>query len=213
MKAVIAATAFATLVTAAAPGFAEEVQKPATVAAPEQPGTGPACPVDPSSLAIAHEILTLGFPPEKREQMFASVIDAIMAQARSNVQLQKFSDDKEFQAILDRSNLRMMEAMKASISAAIPDYFEAMARAYARDFSADDLNAILSFVKTPAGQHYLERSSQIVKDPDVALAGRRMTAQLMAKLPDIMAENIKDAEDYVAKKEKQAKASHAAHIS
>jgi hypothetical protein len=211
MRIVTAAAALA-FSAAAVPAFAQPADKPAA-AAPAPPGAAPATPVDPASLAVARQILTIGFPPEKREQMFNSIIDALLAQTRQNVALAKFSDDKEFQALLDRANQRMFAAMKASLTGAIPDYFDAMARAYARGFSADDLNAILAFVKTPAGQHYLERSSQLLKDPDVALAGQRMTGQLMAKMPDIIAENMKDVQDYVAKKERSAKLAHAAHAS
>jgi hypothetical protein len=212
MRVVTAAAALAISVVAL-PAFAHGSGKPPITVAPAQQAAAPAAPVDPASLAVAREILVIGFPPDKREQMFNSMIDTIMTQARQNVSLDKFSDDTEFQTLLDRSNQRMFEAMKASLTAAIPDYFDAMARAYARGFSADDLNAILAFVKTSAGQHYLERSSQLLKDPDVALASQRMTMQLMAKMPDIISEIMKDVQDYVAKKEKNAKLTHAAHAS
>ena len=113
--------------------------------------------------------------------------------------------DKEFQTILDRSTQRMFDQLKATIDSALPDYFESMARAYARDFSPDDLKAILAFVKTPAGQRYFARAPLILKDPDVQASGQRMTAQLFAKLPEITRENKRDIDDYVARTAKQAK--------
>ncbi len=116
----------------------------------------------------------------------------------------RFTNDKAFQALLDRSNLRMFDAMKATINAALPDYFESMARAYARQFSPDDLQVILTFATTPAGQHYFAESTNILKDPDVQAAGQRMTAKLIEKMPEIQRQSMQDIEAYIAEKEKQA---------
>jgi len=68
------------------------------------------------------------------------------------------------------------------------------------------LEAILAFVKTPAGQHFFERSARIMQDPDVQAANQRMMAKLMTKFPELQSEMMKDVTDYVAKKEKEKKA-------
>ena len=161
--------------------------------------------VDPTSLAVAHQIIAIAFPPEKRSQMFASVVDSIVDHSRKAMEDLHFNTDKDFQAVIQRSTQRMFDQLKASINAALPDYFESMARAYARSFSPDDLITILAFVKTPAGQHYFERAPLLLKDPDVNAANQRMVAQLMGKMPEISRENRQDIEDYVARKAKQQK--------
>ena len=52
------------------------------------PGTAlgqPAAPkaegVNPASLAVAHQILAIGLPPEKRSQMFGSLMDSLVGRA------------------------------------------------------------------------------------------------------------------------------------
>ena len=163
--------------------------------------------VDPRALAIAHQILAIGIPAEKRSQMFTSVLDSLSEQVRKSAAGLSPTKDKDFQAILDRSTQRLWDGMKPIMNAALPDIFESMARAYARDFSVDDLNALLAFVKTPAGQHFFERSPLILKDPDVQASRQRMMAQIGEKLPGIMRQDKQDIEDYLAKKAEEEKAS------
>jgi hypothetical protein len=185
----------------------------AAPAAEPPPHPAPAAALNPESLAVAHQILDTAFPPAKRMQMFGSMIDSLTEQMKSAVPSSQFSNDKDFQALLDRSQARMFAELKAATQDAIPDYFEAMARAYARDFSLDDLDAILAFAKTPTGQHFFERSTQILKDPDVQAASQRMSAKLMAKLPEITRQSMQDVEDYVAKKQKEEQAAKPTPVS
>jgi len=161
--------------------------------------------LDPASLALAHQIVTIGFPPQTRSQMYASVLDAISEQTRKNLLSKMTSGDKGLDAIVDRSLRRMDEQMKATIDVSIPDYFDAFTRAYARGFSHDDLEAILAFVKTPAGQRFFQRSPMLIRDPDVQAASARIQAQLIAKLPELQRQTMQEVEDYVATREKQAK--------
>lgn len=169
--------------------------------------------LDPASLALAHQIVTIAFPPEKRSQMYASIMDSIVAQTRKNVQSQIATGDKEFDALLDRSMQRMYEQMQQVMNASIPDYFDAFERAYARDFSNDDLQGILTFAKTTSGQHFFERTPLLLKDPDVQAATQRMQAQLFAKMPEIQRQAMKDIQDYVARKAKQEKGSSSTPVS
>ena len=165
-----------------------------------------AAAVDPAALALAHQILDIGFPAEKRSQMFGSVMDSLMRQSRKATENLGLTKDKDLQALMNRSTQRMWDQMKPIMNAALPDIFESMAHAYARQFSTDDLTALLAFVKTPDGQHFFERAALILKDPDVQAANQRMVAQLMGKMPEIARQNKQDIEDYVARKAKQEKA-------
>lgn len=211
MKTILCALAGASLavsVPAAAVAQTAADRQPQTAPATPTPAPASLGPVDPASLALAHQIITLAFPPAKRADMMSSMIDSLLDQARNSLQDDKLTQDKDFQALLDRSTQRMFDQMKASLNTALPDYFESMERAYARDFSRDDLTAILAFVKTPAGQRYFERAPQIVKDPDVQAVSRRMTSELLGKLPELQQELVRDVQDYISKKkEKKAAAS------
>jgi hypothetical protein len=170
----------------------------ASAAAP--PASGSDAALDPVALDLAHQIIAIAFPPEKRSQMYASIMDSIMDQTRKNVESKLGTGDADLDAVLDRSLQRMHDQMKVTMNASIPDYFESFARAYARDFSRDDLQAVLAFVKTPAGQHYFARAPELLKDPDVQAANQRLMEKLLAKLPELQAQTLRDVQDYVARK-------------
>jgi hypothetical protein len=59
---------------------------------------------------------------------------------------------------------------------------------------------MLAFARTPAGQHFFQRSPGILNDPDVQAANQRVMNKIMAKLPEIVRQNRQDIEDYLAKK-------------
>ncbi len=137
-----------------------------SVSAQAQPASGPKAEgVNPARLAVALQILAIGMPPEKRSQLFGSLVDSLVEQSRKSSESLGLTKDKDFQAVMDRSTQRMWDEMKPIMNAALPDIFENMARAYAREFSIDDLNALLAFVKTPAGQHFFERAPMILRLP------------------------------------------------
>ena len=125
---------------------------------------------------------------------------------RVNMERVGVASDKDFEVLMDRSVKRMFDQLKATMIASLPDFFESMSRAYAHNFSPEDLNAILNFVRTPAGQHYFQRAPLIMKDPDVQAASQRMMAQLLAKKPELDRENKQDIETYIASKAKHGKA-------
>jgi hypothetical protein len=206
MKLILGPFAAAILLVAA-----PAVAQPQSQATPA-PATQPAA-LDPASIAIAQQILEIAFPPANRADMMASMMDSLVEQTRKNMENYQPAADKDFQKVLNRSTQRMFDEVKAAVNAALPDYFDSMARAYARDFSRDDLTAILAFVKTPAGQRYFERAPQLLKDPDVQAASQRMTAQMLKKMPEIQKETMRDVENYVAQKEKANKAVARAPVS
>lgn len=204
MKLFIGSCAVAMLLVAA-PADAQPHVAPIAAAKP--------APLDPASIAIAQQILEIAFPPAKRSQMYASIMDSIVEQSRKSMEAEGGSGDKQFDALVNRSVDRMYAEMTATLNDSIPDVFASFARAYARDFSRDDLDAILAFVKTPAGQRYFQRAPYMLKDPDVQAAMQRSMTQLAKKLPEIQKDTTRDVENYVAQKEKAKKAAAPAPVS
>src|SRR5262245_20087055 len=111
----IAASALLATASASAPA---QGPNPATVDTHGPPTTSvdKGTPLEPARLALAHQILTIAFPPERRAQMMGSIMDSIVEQTRKNMQSQMPAGDKDFQALLDRSTQRMFDQMKASMS-------------------------------------------------------------------------------------------------
>ena len=189
------------MLVASVPARSAPAHSPAAPTAAAKPA-----PLDPASIAIAQQILEIAFPPTKRSEMYASIMDSVVEQSRKAMEAQGGSGDEQFDALVNRSVDRMYAEMTATLNESIPDVFASFARAYARDFSRDDLDAILAFVKTPAGQRYFQRAPYLLKDPDVQAAMERSMTQLAKKLPEIQKETTRDVEDYVAQKEKAKKA-------
>lgn len=136
---------------------------------------------DPERLAIAAEIVRIGYPDADREQLFFGSLDAMLAQMRG-VFFAQIQNDPGAAAIINRKLDGYVVRTKTLLRAHIPSLMDAMARAYAREFSKDELLQLRAFVATPLGQHYFLRSSSILRDPDFAAAN---VAYMRALQPEI----------------------------
>lgn len=61
----------------------------------------------------------------------------------------------------------MLSLIEPTVIEQMPNLREAYAQAYAREFSAAELQQLLVFAATPAGRHYLSRSRLMEADPQV----------------------------------------------
>ncbi|HEX4695506.1 DUF2059 domain-containing protein [Sphingomonas sp.] len=142
--------------------------------------------VDPAKLAIARDVINVVLPPDQRDKMFASILDTTMRNMMAGAMqgsgvAEEIKDNPKVQAVFERFVERQRSFAMADLRAAMPDLVEAYARAYARMFSLDDLQAIRTFVQTPAGAHFVQRGSTMLADPDVSAWQRRLTAQGAAR--------------------------------
>ena len=123
------------------------------------------------NLELAQEVIDLAFPPDRRHALLSRVGDTMMAQVR-NAALASVEGtlDAGEQQIIQHYLDRARAVSERTISERSPALFAALARAYARNFTHDELVQIRAFVATPAGAKYLERSADLLSDPDVAQA-------------------------------------------
>jgi len=106
------------------------------------PGPAPAMPVQPDAgnLAIAQEIVALAYPAESRQAMFMRFTDSLAAQMRGAIFPETGGPaDAGLQAIMERYLARVRVITQQTISEGTPALFDAYARAYARQFSREDL--------------------------------------------------------------------------
>jgi len=171
------------------------------VAVAALPSSAAPAPVDPERLAIAREVVALAYPPEKRQAMMMGVVDSMMAQIRqATFGPSGAPDDPGAQAIFERFVQRVRGQASRSVADASPALFDAFARAYARMFTRDELVQIRAFVATPAGAKYVERSSNLLADPDVARANTAYIAGYLAAVKPIQEELVRELTDYFAKR-------------
>lgn len=84
----------------------------------------------------------------------------------------------------------MMETMQREMMPIMdgiePDFRVAMARAYARRFSAGELSDLDRFFSTPTGARYAAESLLMMSDPDIVAASQKMAPELMRAMPAIL---------------------------
>lgn len=135
--------------------------------------------MDTAALALARGIVAVIIPPERRQEITEGLMRAIIAQMR-DAMVGKIAD-AGLRQILDDYLRGVPERLRPITDQQFPLIIEAMAKAYVHQFSLDELKQINAFAQTPAGAHYLSRSTAIMSDPDVAAANRTyFTAAMQA---------------------------------
>ena len=160
--------------SAASPALAAQDTQPVPLGAPDQ-----------RSLTIATEIIEIAFPPNMRRAMMGRAMDAMMAQARTaSREIAGGEPDVDLTGIMNRYFDRVRAVGDRLIAQSARALFTAMARAYTRAFTYAELVQIRAFAGTPAGTAFLQRSMELLSDPDVARANTEyMTDALQAMDP------------------------------
>jgi hypothetical protein len=143
--------------------LAVALASPAVLAAPPSASTAPARSETPSAqkIELARQFVNLALPPEHyMELMRAGAASGLTTTLAS---LKDENAQAEGQADLDRFFARLEPAIKAQL----PILSEAYVSAYAREYSAVELQQMIAFAQTPAGQHYLSRRDFVDVDPAV----------------------------------------------
>jgi hypothetical protein len=130
----------------------------------------PPGPVDATKLAAARKIIATAYPPDYEAKLLGPVMQQLMGRIRAGMQLPPGFDDRGLHKILTDFLDSMPQRFQPVMEQHFPLVMDAFAHAYAREFSSEDLAAILAFAGTPAGRHYFVKSSEIMADPDVGNA-------------------------------------------
>jgi hypothetical protein len=145
---------------------------PAAAAAQAQPAAA-AQPDDPAKLAEANAIVNTIFPPQNRQQMVKNLLNQFTAQLQTSIPTGFESlHDAGLNAIMDKFRASIPDAVAPVAEAHMPQIIGAMASAYTHEFSLAELKDIRAFAQTPAGAHYLSKSTQLMGDPAIAAANK-----------------------------------------
>nr|WP_294813431.1 DUF2059 domain-containing protein [uncultured Sphingomonas sp.] len=169
------------------------------VLTPIAPAAAQSAPVaaapDAARLAAAQALIEQIMPADRRDAMIEQMVRPMIANAREAMaNAPMFAD-------MARDNPKLASAMNgfmdeefersiATTKAAMPALFDAMARAYARRFTLDQMRDIGDFFKTPSGRLYVETAPTIMSDPDVMAAQRAMMTQTMSGMQERMAKLV-----------------------
>lgn len=158
--------------------------------------------LDPVAIDLAHQLLDIIAPPATRQAKLAERFKFLAEQTRASYATMPGSKDPEFNALVDKNMDDMWQGMVAVMGQHIPALYDAMARAYARKFSAAELREILAFAKTPAGLKFLQSGSLIAQDIDVVAVQQQMFVDMTNKLPAHKKKTDAAIASYVANKSK-----------
>ena len=158
--------------------------------------------LDPVAINLAHQLLDIIAPPATRQAKLAERFKFLAEQTRASYASMPASKDPEFSAIVDKDMDDMWQGMVAVMGQHMPALYDAMARAYARKFSAPELREILAFAKTPAGLKFLQSGSLIAQDVDVMAVQQQMLVDMTAGLPARKKKTDAAIAGYVANKSK-----------
>ena len=164
----------------AAGGMSPALAQPATPTETAATAARTAAP-DERALALARDIVRIAYPEDKRRAMFFGTVDAMTSQMRGAT-MARFNNDPAAKAIMDRNLDRFIAASKPIIDRHIPDFMDAYAQGYAREFSVAELEQVLGFMKTPVGQQFLLRSTAIIGDPAFVAANQAYLRDLQPEM-------------------------------
>ena len=128
--------------------------------------------VDPTKLASATQLLDTILPVENREEMMSAMLRPMMQNIQSsfenNTSLQKvFNDDAEIKKVFQTYMQKLSDKAILKMQLELPTMVTAMSRAYARQFTLQEMADAKVFFSSPSGRAYMSKAGGIMNDPDV----------------------------------------------
>ena len=106
---------------------------------------------DPSRLKLARELVVVTHTVDNTRKLMPT----FMGQMRDMLVKTDPTHTKDIDAILQRSSQRLDDQLAS--------FADLAAEVYAREFSEEDLQAVLDFDKSPAGQHLIDKQPEITQ--------------------------------------------------
>ena len=155
--------------------------------------------VDPARLALGRQVIAIIYPPERRDAMMNEMVSALMVQIRGGTQLPPMFSDPGLKAIMDRAFASMPARLMPVIIRNLPRMHEAIATAYAREFTNAELTEIVAFGRTPAGRRYFQQSGNLLADRDVAAANTAYIGEAQGLNQQFSAQVRQEVTEYLSK--------------
>lgn len=203
--------AFAALLFAAAPAFAQASQAPTPAAAAQ---------IDAERLTLARTAVNYVWPLGTYQRMMSGSMDQMMDSMMAGMFDMKVGDmvptsgeamteeekkiaqttmreailkkDPHFEERMRITNKVMMGEMGAFFNKVEPAIRDGLANAYAKKFDAKQLTDLNAFFQTPTGKVYASESIMVFVDPEMMKAMMGAMPEMMKSMPAIM-EKVKKA--------------------
>lgn len=143
-------------------------------AAAAQPAAAPQAE-DAAKLAEAGAIINIMFPPATRAEMMDKMLTDLTGPMRQTMPIDGITDPG-LKALFKEYLDNILDAERPLIARHLPAITEAMAIAYAHQFSLAELKDIHAFALSPSGRDYFSHVMTVVGDPAV----KKVTIEMMA---------------------------------
>lgn len=168
---------------------------PASAAAQPQVATA-VQPDEPAKLAEAHAIINIMFPPATRQQMMDKMLSDLVAPMRQSMPIDGITDPG-LKALFTEYLDNTLDAQRPLMARHLPAMADAMAVAYAHQFSLAQLKDIHAFAVTPSGSEYFSHVMTVVSDPAIAKVMTDMMADARETMKPAMAAFRQKVVDYL----------------
>jgi hypothetical protein len=182
-------------------GAALALSAPLLAQAPTTQPTMAISEPEPARLALAREVVDLGYPPKARTAMFDDVMDTMMVQMKNSTfnNADPILNEPGVRTIMDRHLNTILTETKVNIAEFSPKLFEAYAKAFARSYTLDELKELRTFFSTSTGSKLLIQQSKMLSDPDVAIANTEYMKKTFALMPKMQKQLSADLMEYLKK--------------
>lgn len=132
-------------------------------------------------------IVELIVPADQREAMFSKIIDAFMTNSIAGVMQanpeinQLLSEEPELRQIFATFVERQRNLVLQDLRETSPELMFAYTNAYARAFTAKELDGLNAFFVTPVGRKYVSMAPGLMADPDFAAWQKGVAARAEAR--------------------------------
>jgi hypothetical protein len=160
-----------------------------TIAQTGAPAVSANAPVDPARLVAARKLIEDIVPRQKRDGMVDGIVRPMMANMRDAMMRSPDMTDlfKQHPMMRDQMLQFLDSETERSLGVAhdtMPVLFEAMATAYARQFTLDQMADMQRFFTSPTGKVYVERVPAVMSDPAITAAQRVMMEKSFEGMQD-----------------------------
>lgn len=148
-----------------------------------QPQPGVTKTIDPNKLALIEEMFRLTKPEQVMQQALNQLKASFEAQTQKAIsdQVRTFGDPAKYQAQIDQFQERLLAVIEGQF--AWPKVKPQFIALYDQAFTTDQIRAIVSFYKSPAGQVMLEKMPLIMQKG--AEIGREQMVAVLPQLQDM----------------------------
>lgn len=164
--------------------------------------------IDPAKLKAASELIETIMPAADREKMMQNMLtpmmNNMMAGIMQNPDFQKIaSEDPSVKNIFEKFIERQKNRTLGKLFSELPNMTTAMSKAYARQFSLQEMADAKAFFITPSGKAYMTKAAGIGADEDIAKWQRNWMASFMSDQPAEMKLLMDDLAVYKNSKSKK----------